>query len=120
MARPRKTKTGFKINLNQNLIDKQNITPAQVERIKAVHFEKFLVFEEMKRTTDPVKLKKMARKVKKIEFELQRLWGFDLNPLMHDWFLVPKCKCPKSDNRERRGMNTQLIDSGCPIHGSKS
>lgn len=103
--------------LNPNLIKRQNISDDVIELIKQKHIEKLEIFDKMKSEISNSELKFLANEVEKIEFELQELWGFNKDKNMHEWYLVPKCTCPKIDNAESRGTEFRIVNSECPIHG---
>ena len=73
----------------------------------------------MEQADDVYLLRKFAKQVTRIEYQLQEAWGFKKNRFMHEWYLVPKCKCPKMDNAEARGTKYQIISGNCPIHWTK-
>jgi hypothetical protein len=103
--------------VSDTLAERRNISDESLERIKKLHLKRFQVKEEMTKTCDRSRLGMLANMIKDIEFELQDLWGFERDYSMHDWFDVPKCTCPKMDNRERKGTGYQIISLDCPIHG---
>lgn len=104
--------------LNPRLIKKQGVSPEKLELIKEKHIEKLDVFEKIKIEESKTELRSLALSVERIEFELQELWGFEKNKNMHEWYLVPKCTCPKFDNADLRGSEMKIINKECPIHGS--
>ena len=103
--------------LNPNLIKKNGVTILEVARIKELHCNKYKIFQQMEATDDPKLLKHYANIVEVLEFELQKHWHFVQNTMMHRWFDVPKCKCPKMDNEERMGTKFRIFSADCPIHG---
>jgi len=102
------------------LIEQRNISDKSLERIKKLHLKRYQVKEQMTQTYDHSRLKMFANMIKDIEFELQDLWDFERDYSMHDWFDVPKCTCPKLDNRDRKGTEFQIISLNCPIHGDEN
>jgi hypothetical protein len=105
--------------VNPTLIMERNVSDSALERIKKLHLDRFNIKERMNETCDTGQLQMFANMIKDIEFELQDLWGFDRDHSMHDWYDVPKCTCPKMDNRERKGTGYQIVSLDCPIHGDK-
>ncbi len=103
--------------VSDTLVEQRNISDEFLERIKKLHLKRFKVKEKMINTDDHSRLRVLANTIKDLEFELQDLWGFERDYSMHDWFDVPKCTCPKMDNRERKGTDYQIISINCPIHG---
>lgn len=109
-------KNGKTIYLNSRLIAAQNISSKDIAQIKKTHYEKSVIFDKMDQTNDKKKLKALAKKVTELEFKLQRLWGFEVNENYHEWYNVPKCKCPKADNWDMRGTEFKYYSTECPIH----
>lgn len=107
----------FKGSLNEALIKRNNVAPEKVEKIKKLHLKKWEIFEEMENETSPELLKSYSKLVETIEYELQGLWGFPKNKNFHAWYMVPHCKCPKTDNQERTGTPYQVFNQHCIIHG---
>lgn len=103
--------------LNEALIQRNNISLEKIEKIKKLHLKKHEIFEEMENETSTDLLKSYAKLVETIEYELQSLWGFTKDKNFHEWFLVPHCKCPKKDNRERQGTPYAIYNQHCIIHG---
>ena len=105
------------VNLNKDLIKSQGLDQRKVDQLEYLHEDKQIVFEQMELTDDPIRLRYLAKEVTFIELQLQRTWGFELNEDYHLWYLVPKCKCPRMDNEERRGTPYKIINEKCPVHG---
>lgn len=107
----------FKGNLNKALIEKNQVSPEKVEKIKQLHAKKNEIFDGMSLETSKDMLKAYSKLVETIEYELQALWGFNKDKNHHEWFKVPQCQCPKTDNTERQGTPYQIYNKSCPIHG---
>lgn len=107
---------GVVYHLNPILIKQNNISEENIKKIKEKYIQNLELFEKMKSENDIKKLKDLAKKVEDIEFELQVLWGFPKNKDFHEWFFVPKCSCPKMDNKEMIGSNFRIINPSCIIH----
>jgi hypothetical protein len=103
--------------VSDRLIEQRNISDKSLECIKKLHLKRFQVKEQMSQTRDRSELRAFADMIKEVEYELQDLWGFERDYSMHDWFDVPKCTCPKIDNRDRKGTGYQIISLDCPVHG---
>jgi hypothetical protein len=103
--------------LNPNLIKKNGLSINEVAKIKSLHCSKYIVFQAMENTDDVTTLKYYAKIVEGIEYDLQGTWHFAKSSMMHRWFDVPKCKCPKLDNEERMGTKFRIFSADCPIHG---
>lgn len=110
-------KGDVKFYLNFRLAEKQKVSDENIEKLKEVHVRKLEVFDKMKETEDKNLLKELAITVENIEFELQKLWGFEEDKNMHEWYMVPKCACPKIDNHDNRGTEFKIINLDCPVHG---
>ena len=107
----------FKYTLNSALVQRNSVTSEKVEKIKKLHVKKLEIFEEMEKEESKEMLKAYANLIETIEYELQTLWGFNKDRTMHEWYNVPKCRCPKSDNSSRQGTTYKVIIPNCPIHG---
>ena len=103
--------------INIDLLKEHGLGKKDLDTIVDLHVEKLSIFELMDKTDIVNELKQYAKLVEAIEYKLQSIWGFDCDRSYHEWYLVPKCKCPVLDNRERRGTEYQIIHSDCPIHG---
>jgi hypothetical protein len=102
--------------LNERLIRNQTVSDTDKIIIHRLHELKHCVFQFMEDTDDVDKLKELAKIVESIEYRLQKHWGFKIDINMHDWYLVPKCSCPKSDNAGMKGTIYRTISGGCKIH----
>ena len=102
-------------NLNKHFVNRQDAWEQVPELIK-VHKEKLDIFMIMKDLEDPEMLRKCADQVTEKEFELQRLWGLPEDRNGHDWYMVPKCECPKMDNHDYKGTKYSVRSGNCPIH----
>ena len=107
---------GKGVVLNKDLLYSQNAWP-NVYKIKATHTAKLKIFEKMEESNDPTVLKHYDKVLETLEFELQKLWGFELNVNYHRFWERPKCKCPEMDNEERYPTGYYIRSAGCPLHG---
>lgn len=110
---------GKTISLNRALVEKMGLDQNQVNKILVLHQEKHDVFDAMKETDDKKTLRNLAKLVTQIEFDLQEAWGFQKDSSFHEWYMVPKCTCPKLDNQDRKGTPYNVYSSTCPIHFEK-
>lgn len=108
--------TGY---LNASLVLSRNITRSDILLLKHLHAEKYDYFSRMRDTDDSVELREYADHITNIEYAMQSAWNFPQNQDFHEWYLVPKCTCPKMDNAERRGTPYGIVSGDCPIHGFK-
>jgi hypothetical protein len=102
--------------LNGPLALSKGLTGKQVRKIRDLHIKKLRMLEQMEKTSAVNELRAHADAIEAIEYELQDLWGFDRDRRYHEWYMLPKCTCPK-DNSERRGTDYQIIILTCPLHG---
>lgn len=103
--------------LNEHLIARQRLTDEDVKALVKVHKRKLALFDKLEKTDDVKVLKRGALSLQRIEFEMQRIWGFPLDENFHEWYLIPKCTCPKYDNADRRGTPYKVVNGSCPVHG---
>jgi hypothetical protein len=103
--------------LNGRLLDRQNVSDTEKIIIHKLHETKHYVFELMENTDDSTRLKRYAQIVESIEYRLQKHWGFNIDKSMHNWYDVPKCSCPKSDNAGMKGTIYRTISKNCKVHG---
>lgn len=103
--------------LNEDLLRKQNVSEEDEGLIRVSHTLKDGLFKKMSETDDKEELRTLAKMVENLEFIQQKLWRFPLDESFHLWYIVPKCTCPKMDNRETRGVKDyRIVVSDCPIH----
>ena len=109
---------GKTVVLNSRLLDRQKAWD-NLDEIKNLHLEKLKIFEQMELTDVKEDLKNYAQEIEQLEFKLQKAWGFSQDRNYHYWYDVPKCICPKLDNRDNYGTEYRIFDSTCPVHGTK-
>lgn len=104
--------------LNSRLVEQQNLTEEKINILKNLHIGMHETKEKMKETDDKSALRELAFTVENLEFMMQEAWGFPKDRNYHShWLEVPKCTCPKMDNRENYGTKYRVIDGKCPVHG---
>lgn len=65
---------------------------------------------------DSANFEAISDKITFTEFEMQKIWGFELNRNYHTHWLRPRCcSCPKTENKLLFGKG-YIIDSNCKIH----
>jgi hypothetical protein len=107
-------------SLNGYLAERQCITDEQLEALKRLHRKKQSLFALARLTDNKTELRQIAADFEKVEFEMQDNWNFPMTKSFHEWYLVPKCKCPLTDNAQRRGAtDSRIIVENCPIHGKR-
>jgi hypothetical protein len=103
--------------LNRKLLDIKDCWD-NLEKIKATHEIKLMVYEAIKNEKDPDVLKSHANHLTQLEFKLQELWGFSQNAKFHRFWDTPKCKCAKIDNEDAYPTGYYSISGNCPLHGA--
>ena len=102
--------------LNKALLDQQNCWE-NVNLLKEFSGERLDLYDEMRTTKDIDLLAFYDALCTTIEYDLQDLWKFPRDMKFHLFWVRPKCKCPKSDNRERYATGYVVVNQGCPLHG---
>ena len=114
-----KTKTKFQPeHLNQNLVARNNVSPeAQIQLCK-LYDELEALIEEGDASFSIEVNREIADKIEQLEFNLQRLWGFDESKMHHRyWGSLDMCLCNAGsmDNLDDFGFR-RIIRMDCPIH----
>jgi hypothetical protein len=113
-------KMNKEVCLNQNWIKDKVIDLDGIAKLEGVHAKRIDLFNRIEKETDIVKLHEMAKEIDEIDFELQDGWGFDRDKRYHTWwYRLPKCTCPKMDNKDRLGTDYCIINRDCPLHGGR-
>lgn len=109
----------MKILLNQRLIEKQKLTPKEIEEIYALHEQKQKLYKLIEKEADSSKLPRYAEDLQALEFKLQEAWRFKKDANFHRFWETPRCTCPKMDNRENWGTDMYSVSGDCPLHKGK-
>lgn len=109
--------------LNPRLLQTKQIPESRFDEMVKLHIEKDTIMRYMQliggqREIQKVALRQYAKKITKIEFALQGLWGFGQDENFHRWWELPKCSCPKMDNEEHWGTEFRVINQNCILHGT--
>jgi len=105
--------------INQKLADKRSISEESRELILEYQNQLKLINKNIDDYTDVIGYKGVSELVRDIEFQLQKLWGFEQDDKYHyHWFNVKGCTCPKLDNQEVLGTGKSWFNFSCPFHGS--
>lgn len=108
---------GKKHELNRNIIVEKNLNVLTIIKILNLHELKNKFCLKMKKTDNPKLLYIFGQLIKTIEFKLQELWRFPQDESYHEFYNLPKCKCPKLDNYDLKGVkNAHIISENCPVH----
>lgn len=110
----------FAYSLNEKLAVRQGVTDQEMFYLVELHIAKLANFDLMQATTSRLELRSLASIIEWVEFEMQRNWHFPINKDFHEWYLVPKCTCPRMDNRDRRGTPYRIVNATCLVHGDES
>jgi len=102
--------------LNKSLIDSQNCW-CNVSNIKDLHLLKMQIMDFMDTCEDNKWLRNLGETLRRLEFALQRLWGFPEDKNYHRWWYHSKCSCPKMDNDDAYPTGYSYISGDCPLHG---
>ena len=112
----------MKTTLNKRLVEKQTLTPQDVEELETLHEYRERMFDKMANldpTDDEDKdtLILYSHLLESLEYNMQRVWKFPQNKDFHSWwFRVPYCTCPKMDNADPLYFGSQIISGDCPVH----
>lgn len=103
--------------LNPDLVERQQLTPEAVRQLETLHF----IMSKLKALPieDIPDISKYVETVEYLEFQMQRLWKFPEDASYHThWFNDPKCSCPKLDNLDLTGIDRNVINMTCKLHGN--
>ena len=103
--------------INHRLLAEKHISILDGMRIQKLQNEADAIKEHMRRCNDIDLLRDWASEWTRVQFDLQKLWGFPQNATYHKWWYLPQCTCPKIDNEDRYPIGFYYISEGCPIHG---
>ncbi len=106
------------MHYNESLADSQELSEEERIQLDAKYEELFDVFDNMKNESLSSKeLAALAMQVEGIEYDLQRIWKFEIDPKKHRyWYRVPQCTCPKIDNMDLFGTDMRIFAADCPVH----
>jgi len=108
--------------LNENLIRDLKISPEGIERLTDLYTEKHLLLQKARKLAikeEYVEIRKLAKDLTEIEFQLQETYGLDKNLSWHKFWECPACACPVYQNLLEYPSDNYLVNSKCPIHGPK-
>lgn len=111
-------KLDLNVELNKNLINKQQLSKSDVENIKKLHAQRICIEKCMELEDNSEKLKLLFFLWNEIQNELQKAWKFEQDYRYIRFWEVPKCECPKSDNEESYGYGRFVYNMSCPVHGT--
>ena len=103
-----------KLLLNKNLLDSQAAW-SNLSLIKGLHVVR-LGIEDRMDTAPEIALKHLFEVWMDVQYDLQKAWGFPIDPnYIREWDLR-RCECPKLDNEDRYGTGTMVVSSECILH----
>lgn len=101
--------------LNELLVKRQGVDKEGQERIIDLHVKREDIETTMARTDDSTTLQVLAKEWTLVQYQLQAVWGFNLDSAYHKFWTVPKCECPVLDNEDAY-PHVQYRCS-CRVHG---
>lgn len=106
----------MRLMINERLANSKGISEEDKDLISDLNVK---LYDMIKKPFDFAGTPEEAvKEVEKIEFELQRLWGFNQDPMMHrHWHKLNGCACGSLDNTESLG-HRRIINGDCPYHGT--
>lgn len=107
---------GRELRINKSLAEEKGLTDDALLKIQELYFLREATKDLMAKVENLDLLPGLADVLTDLEFQLQDLWGFGRNPNYHNWFDVPRCTCPKMDNKDSLGSSTRYHDGICPVH----
>jgi hypothetical protein len=108
--------------LNPKLVEKQELTDADIQVIIDAHNERLHLFHRLEKV-DPetlegrAELRAGAARLEELEFKMQEGWKFPQSRDHHTWwYQIPHCRCPRLDNRDNFGTGQRFVARDCPVH----
>lgn len=105
--------------LNSKLIEKQNLSEAEIDKLLITHKERMMLHKFMEIEDNVFLLRQYDKLYTELEFKLQSLWKFNRDASKHRFWKRPKCSCPKLDNEDRYGTNFAIYSGNCILHGGE-
>ncbi len=107
-----------KLNMiNMRLVSARGIPDDDIEKIQKLQNLKTYHYDIIEILDDKFEIRTVSYIITQIDFQLQKLWKFELDETKHRWFELPKCSCPKMDNLDNLGTPYKIINPDCIIHG---
>ena len=103
--------------LNGRLAEERGLSERDVERLVLSHQMRHEICQKMAASSDKQRIRELAKRITKLEYCQQTLWGFPKDETYHNWYTVPHCSCPKSDNDMRKGTKYWIRNDDCIVHG---
>ncbi|AAQ17720.1 hypothetical protein Aeh1ORF060c [Aeromonas phage Aeh1] len=115
----RHTTVNLDLAISRNLSDETILKIDQLQHYRDIHVkqlqnEKLYSPGTVGNVIQKQRIAKHLAWLKDIEYELQSLWGFDIDSSFHKYNL-PHCTCPE----HRRGDPFRRVDRTCPLHNAE-
>jgi len=82
--------------LNPKLLEQQERSPRQIEKIVKLHTKRWCLLDNIGRLNPKV----YTRKLEKLEFALQKAWGFVQDRDYHSkWYGTTGCSCSRLNDK---------------------
>ena len=110
---------GHEIPINDKLLVEQKATENLYNIIQIRYFIHNL-FEAEKGGEFVGSESEIMEKLTELEYDLQDCWNFPKDKWWHlRQFRLSRCLCGYTDNKERAGVGSFIINGSCPYHGVK-
>jgi len=115
------------LKLNPKLLAENDVPEKNIKKMKKQYKKLKQLFDNANYLYETARLngwsetkkriaKDIGKQLEEIEMKLQKLWNFPQDDNFYTyWNLLPGCKCPQLDNKERYG-NSRIINCECPYH----
>lgn len=104
-------------HLNINLVRGMTLSQKEVDEIRSLHKLRLIVEDRLEEVVDKDTIELLMRFWRKIQFDLQKAWGFPEDSRFHREYDIPCCKCPKMDNDDLIGTDVRVYNKDCKLHG---
>ncbi len=102
---------------NQKMLAEMGVSEENEKEINELHEYRDGIFKAMEEEEDHWKLRDLYSLFIDNERRLQELWGFPLDDNYIKFWEVPKCSCPKMDNRDNYPYGYYVTVQSCILHG---
>lgn len=106
--------------INKKLAEELGLSEKVKFNINSLHKYRDRIFKRMEDSVDKEELRSLDLTLDRVEFTLQRLWGWKPDRNYIKFWNRPKCRCPRLDNEDNYPYGYYTVMMDCPLHGSKS
>jgi len=106
--------------INRSLVEKKGLTQEQIQHLLNLYKNKFNIYELMENENSYKLLQSYNGAVENLNFEIQKALKIPENRNFHDWYNVPKCQCPKKENKNNEGTEKRVYVNYCHVHNNNS